>query len=567
MNKEENTLYFEFLILKGLKRIGKINDERYLKRAKHEFDRMVTKGYINYFLMVHDYVKWAKENNIMVGPGRGSCSASLVSYCLNITEVDPLEFGLLFTRFLSPIRSDNPDVDLDFMDIKKDEIYLHLCDKYGINHCAKVATYARFHPNGIMRDVGRIFDIQMNEIEKFNSMTIVRSGGDARANFSLADTIAEFQDAKAFADRHPQAVKVAIALEGHIRHKGIHAAAVVVTEREISTYAPIAKIGKEIAVEWEKQLCEDIGLTKFDILGLSNLTVINDCTISANIILPRTYDDKKVFGCINKGDTVGIFQLNTVGMSKLAQSINIETFNHLYDCTTIFRPGPLHSGQAQLYINRKIGKEEAKPMHPVLKDITEKTQHVMLYQEQVMQIMYKVGGMSWATAEQSRKVMTKSKGKDAFNKMRAEFIAGANRIHGVPNEEAEKIFDIVSMFGSYGFNLSHALTYSVISYWCAWLKTYHPKHFYKSLLKYEKEDKVKQDIAQEMHNNNIDLEYPDINKSHFSYELVDDKIFAGLNTINGIAEKIAQKILKARPFISFDDFKKRVKLSEKLIKD
>jgi len=223
-----------------------------------------------------------------------------------------------------------------------------------------------------------------------------------------------------------------------------------------------------------------------------------------------------------------------------------------------------NSGQSQMYSNRKSGKEKIDYMHPTLEPITRATKGIILYQEQIMQIMNQVGGMSWATAEMARKAITKSKGKDAFNKMRDEFVKNANKLHDMPTEEAERLYDVVSTFGSYSFNKSHAVGYSQISYWCAYLKTYYPKHFYKALLKYENDDTTRQDIIQEAKNNNIDIEYPDINKSDYSYELFGEKIFAGLNVVSGIGVKVAAKIIKSRPYVSVADFKKRCKVSEKL---
>jgi len=338
-------------------------DGKIKERLDLELNRFIAKGYENYFLMVADMIRWAKTNGISVGPCRGSAGASLAAYALNITEVDPIEHDLLFDRFISEIRRDAPDIDVDYMDIRKDEMYKYLCEKYGKEHCAKVATYARFHPKGILRDVGRIFKIPLNETEKVCSMVLERSGGDARASFGLTDTFAEFAEAKNYVDRYPQPAKIAMALEGHIRHRGIHAAAVVATEREISSYLPITKIGGEIATEWEKQLCEDIGLIKFDILGLQTLTIIKDCIDSAGIKLPTNFNDEVVYKNVFwKGNTVGIFQFSTVGMTKFSQSLNVETFNDLYDATTLFRPGALHCVDGQTAIKTEKGEIKIKDL-------------------------------------------------------------------------------------------------------------------------------------------------------------------------------------------------------------
>lgn len=559
---------FKQMCIEGLAKNTPYKYEGAIKdRLDLEMDRMLDKQYENYFLIVADMINWAKENGIRCGPGRGSVGASLVAYALKITETDPIKYDLLFDRFISSIRRDAPDCDMDFMDVRRDEIFNYLRKKYGENHCAKIVTYSRFHAKGIMRDAGRILKIPILEIEKINNLVIERSGGDARASFTLIDTFSEFKEAKAFAERYPLAVDIAVRLEGHIRHKGVHAAAMVVAEKDVSGYIPITKVGGEIVTEWEKQLAEDAKLIKFDILGLRTLTIIDDCIKTAKCILPKEFNDLKVYENVFKsGKTIGVFQFNTVGMTKFTQMLQVDTFNDLYDATTIFRPGALHSGQAMIYANRKLGREEVTYMHKTLEPITCQTRGVILYQEQIMQIMNQTGGMSWATAEMARKVITKSKGKDAFNKMREEFVRNANRIHGMPTEEAERLYDVVSTFGSYSFNKAHAVEYSIISYVCAWLKTYYPQHFYKSILKYENDSNTIQDIAMEMERAGIFIEYPDINKSDFSYEITDDKIYAGFNSIIGIGEKTARKIIKNRPYASIEDFKKRAKVSEKLFK-
>lgn len=566
-NRVKEELFFEFLILKGLKRIGKFNNKRYFERVKHEYDRMVQKKYIKYFLSVWEYVNYCKNNNIMVGPGRGSCGASLVAYCLGITDVDPIEHELLFTRFLSPIRRDAPDIDLDFEDNKREKVFEHLIKRYGEERCAKVATYSRFHPKGVLRDIGRIFNIPNKEINKVCSLVIERSGGDARAFFALTDTFEEFKEAQEFKQKYPLASEIAIKLEGGIRHKSSHAAAMVVSDKNLYEYAPINKIGGVICLEWEKQLVEDINLVKFDILGLKTLTVLKDACKSANIELPKKFNDEKVYNNIFKtANTNGVFQLGTVGMQKFSAGLNISSFQDLYDATTLFRPSCLHSGQASVYVNRKNGEEPVEYFHPILEPITKQTKGVILYQEQIMQIMNQVGCMSWATAEMARKVITKSKGKDAFNKMREEFVANANKFHKMPIEEAQKLYDVVSTFGSYGFNKAHAVEYSIISYWCAWLKYYYPQHFYKALLKYEGDASEIQKYLNDAKQNGFEIENPEINISDESYRIYNKKIYAGLNSIKGLGVKTAEKIIKNRPYESFEDFKKKAKPSKKILK-
>lgn len=566
-NKSESELFFEFLIIKGLKRIGKYDNPRYVARCKHEFDRMLEKGYINYFLCTQDFVNKVKKDGIMVGPGRGSCGGSLIAYCLNITEVDPIEHELLFSRFLGPSRRDNPDADLDFQDDRRQEVFEYLKQRYGEKHCAQIITYARFHPKGILRDMGRIFDIPGPEINKICSMVLERSGGDARASFSLQDTFEEFSEAKSFKEKYPLASEIAMKLEGNIRHKGVHAAAMVVAEEDVATYLPITRVNDEIVTEWEKQMVEDAKLVKYDILGLKTLSILQDAAKSAGVELPKKFEDSEVYKKVFKpAQTVGVFQLGTVGMQKFSSQLEISCFSDLYDATTLFRPSCLHSGQAMVYVNRKKGIEPIIHFHPSLEQITNRTKGVILYQEQIQHIMIKVAGLSVATAEFARKVITKSKGKDAFNKMRAEFVAGAKRKSNIEKDEAEKLFDIVSTFGSYGFNLAHAVEYSIISYWGAWLKTYYPQHFFKALLKYETDEKEIKNYTQDMKRLGISVEFPDINHSELSYSIIGNRIYPGLSCVIGLGESAFNKIKEGRPYISLSDFKKRCKIAENIFK-
>ena len=464
---------------------GKIKE-----RLDMETDRMVEKNYENYFLIVSDLINWAKENDIRVGPGRGSCGASLAAWCLNITECDPIKYDLLFARFLSPIRRDAPDIDMDFMDTKRHLIFKYLQDKYGHDHCAKVITYSKFHPKSALRDVGRIFDIPVPEINKVCNVVLERSGGDARASLGLLDTFAEFAEAQNFQKKYPEASDIATKIEGHNRHcvngnahvlvpsddgtackeykiknlykkgfkgkiraydfandvlffdnvleimymgkkdiveiqvkdkklkltedhlvltrKGwieagrleigdyiaiensqntmqyyslesiektgleevydiimesnnhnfvcnkiivhncsVHAAGMVITERDISSYIPISKIHGEIVTSWEKMQTEDMKLVKFDILGLKTLSIIDDCIKSAKCELPKEFDDPRVFELFRKGDTGGIFQFQSIGMQKFAQNLQVENFHELYDATSLYRPGCI-SGQTRI---------------------------------------------------------------------------------------------------------------------------------------------------------------------------------------------------------------------------
>lgn len=555
------------LCIEGLSKYTKYSYEGKIKdRLDLEMNRILDKEYENYFLIVWDMIKWAKSNGILVGVGRGSVGASLVAYTLNITEIDPIKYDLLFDRFLSEIRKDMPDADIDYQDDRRHEVFDYLRKKYSDNCCGKIITYARFHPKGVLRDIGRIFGISMPEIEKICNCVIIRLGGDARSSFSLLDTFAEFADAKEFKDKYPEASNIAVALEGHIRHKGIHAAAMIISESNLAEYIPITKVNSEIVTEWEKQLVEDVGLIKFDILGLRTLSMLKKCIEWTNTNLPTEPDDPKVYETIFKdGNTTGIFQFETVGLSKLSKQLQIDNFSTLYDAITLFRPGALHSGQCMTYVNRHLGKEPIKYEHPLLEKITSRTKGIILYQEQIMQIMHDVGGMSWATAEMSRKFITKSKGKKAFENVRKEFVTNANRLHGMDIEEAQSLFDVVSTFGSYSFNLVHAVEYSMISYFCAWYKTYYPSAFYAALLSSEVDSIQISKYISEAKKKNVKIMLPNINISGLKYSIFGNSIYSGLSVVKGLGNKIFEKIVNGRPYKSFNDFCSRCSVNDKVL--
>ena len=264
----EEELFLIFIAFRGLKKIGKDNDQIYIKRLKLELDRIIEKKFTNYFLIVWDYIKWSHTVGIMTGPGRGSSGGSLTALCLEITEIDPIEHDLSFTRFISSIRKDIADFDIDFEDERRDEVFDYLKSKYGENNFSKIITYARFHPKGVLKDVGRIFSIPSFEVNKMCSMIIERSGGDARASFALSDTFLEFEDAKRFKEKYPFESEIALGLEGSIRHKSVHAAAGIVCNKEVGMLVPITKLKGEIVTEFEKQQVEDAKLVKHDLLGL-----------------------------------------------------------------------------------------------------------------------------------------------------------------------------------------------------------------------------------------------------------------------------------------------------------
>jgi len=552
----------------GLKKIKKDKDKKYVKQLEFELKRIIEKDYSRYFLVVKDYIDWCKQNNIMIGPGRGSVGASLLAYCLGITQVDPIKYDLMFDRFISPIRKDFPDIDMDFEDSKRKKLFDYLTSRYGEKNIAGIVTYSTWRGKGSLRDIGRIFNFPFKEIDKLCSLVITRSGGDARADYCLEDTFSEFEQGKKFKKEHPEESEIAIRLESRVRHRGVHAAGKIICNQSLDHYVPIAKVHDVIVAEWEKELIEEIGLIKFDILGLKTLTIIKETIDKINNFpgLPTTFDDSKVFDSVFKnGNTLGVFQFETVGLQKLSKQLAIDNFEMLYNATTLYRPGPLHSGQTADFVLRHLKKKDWVFDHPLLEPLTKETYGLILYQEQVMKIMHDLGGFSWATSESARKIMSKSKGKKEFEKMRNEFILNANREHNIPKSESGKIFDVVSTFGSYGFNKTHAVEYSIISYWTAWLKTYYPTEFFATLLSHEGDGKKCKDYIRDAKRLGIKVELPEINYSGVGHKVLRDRIFLGFDSIKGIGKSIAKKITKYQPYSDLWDFIEKVKPGKSLL--
>ena len=852
--REDDNSLLRYIAYKGFYEKGFAGKKEYQDRLELELDRFIAKGYAKYFLIVWDYVNFCKKSGIMVGPGRGSAGSSLVAYCMEITKVDPLKYDLLFDRFVSPIRKDMPDIDLDFEDARRGEVIEYLKQKYGEERGAKIITFSRWHGKGALRDVGRIFGISIGEINRITNLVITRSGGDARAGFTLEDTFTEFEQAKEFQKKYPEQVRIAKALEGSIRHCGLHAAAFVVAKNPIYNYLPTHRMKGEIVAAFEKKEVENFGLIKFDILGLKTLTVISNTLKllgkeKKDVQLPESFDDKEVYEKVFKpGNTLGVFQAETTGMSKLLKSLQVDNFKLLYDANSLYRPGPLHclagdslvktvegekkikdiqngdrifssgysaggngkkvhkfienevlekfdrgiqptylvvdsfgnkiectkkhrfftkqgwkrleqlnagdyvlvvssdtiawkeiteiryvgrkhvydlamknkefpnyiannfivhnSGETATFVLRHLGKQKWDYDHPLLEPIKKDTYGLILYQEQVMKVMFEIGKFSWATAEASRKIITKSKGKDMFEKMRNEFIANAEREHHMSKEESGKIFDVVSTFGcldkdtkivsfsekerkpveitieqayeskmqnlkllsmsakglltynavkkihptgqkmvylietdsgkfieataehrflvndkwvqvknikvgdwikvvpdqketgivaddrifrkipvgwrqtfdiemedpprnfiangfvshnSYGFNKSHSIEYSMIGYYCAWLKTHYPREFFSAILSFEGDPNMFADYIRDAKRLGVKVYLPEVNGSKMGFSPYKDGIIGGFSSINGIGARTAERFIANQPYADLLDFIRRGK--------
>lgn len=443
--------------------------EAYRERIEIEMELIISKKFVRYFLIVWDLIIWCQQNNIMTGPGRGSAGGCLVAYLLFITDCDPLVYGTEFFRFISAERADLPDIDMDFEDVRRDEVRKYLSDKYGEFNVVGLSNFLTMKGKGVLRDVSRVFDVPLPEVDLAAKAMVEADEGQ-----EIAKSFAEVQECRRFGQKYPEAVEIAQAIEGQIRGHGQHAAGVCISEKDLREghNCNLVTRAGTIVANWDMRNAEYCGLMKLDILGLSALTILNECRrmvkenhgVDINY-KTLTFDDPKVFAEISEGNTVGAFQIGSNGLTKYCQELGVENFAMLYAVTALWRPGPMQSGMTESYSKRKRGKEKVEKIHPIFDKLTKETFGVIVYQEQVMKVVNQLAGISMATCNKIRKVIGKSMGNAAFDKYKEEFLQGCKNQGSVPEKKAIQIWDMMSKFGGYGFNLSHSVEYSMITYW------------------------------------------------------------------------------------------------------
>ncbi len=394
--------------------------DTYHERLTDELTQIIDLGFAMYFLVVWELISWCENNDIMCGPGRGSVGGSLVAYCMNITKVDPIKYELVFSRFISPARIDLPDIDMDFEDRKRDKIREHLEDLYGEWNVCALSNYQQMHGRGALRDVARVFDLPSKDVDKAAKSIVVRSGGDLRGDFSIEDSFMAFEDGRRFYEKFPNESKIAMRLEGQIKTAGKHAAAMCIVLDDIRSGKNCAYVRRkdELIANWDKWDCEHMGLMKLDVLGLNELTKLAECR---KLIKKRhgvdvdyesiDLEDKKCLAEFDAGNNIGCFQLNSLGMMRICQEIGIDEFNDVVAINALHRPGCLRAGMVTEYKLRKQGEKEIPSVHPMIDELCKKTYGIVLYQEQVMLLMYNLAGMPWRTADAIRKVVSKKLGE------------------------------------------------------------------------------------------------------------------------------------------------------------
>jgi DNA polymerase-3 subunit alpha len=524
-----------------------LGNDSYELRLDEELEIIKDKKFAPYFLVVQNMINWAKKEGILVGPGRGSSAGSLVCYMLGITDIDPLEHGLLFFRFINPERNDFPDIDTDIQDTRRDEVKDYLVRQY--RHVASIATFLEFKDKGVVRDVARVLDIPLTDVNKV---------------LKLVDTWDEYCTSKTtlwFREKYPEVEIYGEQLRGRIRGTGIHAAGVVTSKNPIFRYAPLetrSSPGSDDripVVGVDMQEAEKIGLIKIDALGLKTLSVVKDCIdmIKQNHyqdinLLSIDMADPKVYEMLSDGYTKGVFQCEATPYTNLLVKMGVKNFNELAASNALVRPGAMNT-IGKDYIARKHGKQNVSYVHQTMKEFTDDTYGCILYQEQVMQACVYLGGMTMAEADKVRKIIGKKKDAKEFNLFQDRFVAGASKYIS-PNKALDLWHDFEEHAG-YSFNKSHAVAYSTLSYWTAWLKYYYPLEFMFALLKNEKDKDGRTEYLIEAKRMGIPVKLPHINDSDLDFKIEGKGIRFGLTGIKFISNNIAQKYIDARPFNSY----------------
>jgi DNA polymerase-3 subunit alpha len=529
-----------------------LDNERYRERLQEELKIIDDKNFASYFLVVGDMVGWAKTNEIMVGPGRGSAAGSLVCYLMGITEVDPIVYDLLFFRFINPERNDFPDIDTDFMDRRRGEVKEYLRKKF--KHVASISTFQYFKDKGVIRDVARTFLIPLGEVNK------ALKGVETFEEYETSASTEEFRK------KYPEVTKYASMLRGKIRGNGMHAAGVVVAKDDISKYVPIetrkdpneSVSGRIPVVAYDMEQAADIGLIKLDVLGLKTLSVIDDAIRTIEHIKKKKInlkdiilDDPKVFEDLSNGYTKGVFQAEATPYTNLLMKMGVNNFEDLAASNALVRPGAMNTVGGS-YIRRKRGEEMTTYAHPIMQEFTARTYGVIIYQEQVMQACVHLGGMSWVDADKVRKIIGKKKDASEFDQYKDQFITGASKY--ITAEDAQKLWHDFEAHAGYSFNRSHAIAYSMLSYYTAWLKHYYPLEFMFAILKNEKDKDARTDYLLEAKRLGIKVLLPHINESELDFSIQGNSIRFGLSNIKYISDNIGSKITMLRPFKSYEDF-------------
>lgn len=530
--------------------------EEYIAQINREMDLIVAKNFTSYFLMASDLIKYAKDNGIAVGPGRGSSASSIVCYLLRITEPDPLQFPLCdFSRFIDPTREDLPDIDTDFDDSRRHEVREYAVRKYGADNVANIGTFTKYKGKNSIDDVARVHSIPKSKAEVVKGLIVERSGGDSRADAALADTFEMFPAAAAMLLEYPDLAR-AMKLEGNYRGMSVHAAGLVISD------VPIAEIcamytresktvegGKLTAVSVNKYDAEYLGLMKMDLLGLSTMgslaLMLDMAELTLEDLYRLPYDDPETLAAFEKADVVGVFQFEGRATRLVCRDIKPTTFLELVDINALSRPGPLFSGTTAEYIDVKHGRREPTRVHPVIDKIAKGTKGQIIYQEQILHALAEFGGLSVKRVHEIRRIISQKLGEAQFNTSAEDFATNAMKLHGVTREKAMEVWGRVVTSASYAFVYSHSLVYTIIAYWSMYMKIHHPSAFYAAQLQKLKKEKWPRLIRDaQRHGVRVTGVQPGLS-AHTWTPVAQDHVAAGWLQLNGVGEVTARRIMTA----------------------
>ena len=565
--------YFERLCLDGFKRRYPKEPPEYLQQLRYEMDMIRKMGFVDYFLIVSDFIGYAKRSGIPVGPGRGSAAGSVVSYCLDITDVEPMKYSLYFERFLNPERVTMPDIDIDFCIRRRQEVIDYVCRKYGSDHVAQIVTFGTMAARGAIRDVGRALNFPYAEVDQIAKL--VPSGPGALhitldESLKISKPLRELYEGD---ERVRQLIDTARSIEGMPRHASTHAAGVVITRLPVDDYVPLAKNDESVVTQYTMTTLEELGLLKMDFLGLRNLTVLDDAVKLVQRSDPTftlssiSDDDPKVFQMLSEGKTSGVFQMESPGMTGVCVGLKPQNIEDITAIIALYRPGPMDS--IPRFIACKHDPKLIRYKHPALIPILSVTYGCIVYQEQVIEIFRKLGGYSLGQADMVRRAISKKK-KAQIEKERHSFIHGDPErgipgcvANGIPAQTGEDIYDEIYDFANYAFNKAHAVSYAIVCYQTAWFKCHHMREYMAALLTsvLDYQEKVAEYIG-ECRENGIRLMPPDINLSDADFTVDNGTIRFGLVAVKGVGRGVIQNLLAERGrsgrFTSFPDFCQRM---------
>lgn len=544
--------------------------EPYKAQINGEMELIIAKEFPSYFLMVSDIVRFAKDAGIAVGPGRGSSAASGVCFFLRITEPDPLDFPLTdFTRFIDPTREDLPDIDVDFQSSRRHEVRAYAERKYGAAHIGNIGTFTKYKGKSALKDVATVFrevgGSFRTDVESLKGMIVERSGGDSRADAALGDTLEMFEGAAAIFAKYPKEIGYAIDLEGNYRSMSTHSAGLVITTSPVADvtalYTREVKGRKITAVAVDKYDAEYLNLMKMDLLGLSTMEMLAMGLDLAEMTLEELYriplDDPETIAAFHRNDVIGIFQFEGRATRLVGRDLKPDDFLELVDVNALSRPGPLFSGTTAEYIKVKHGEMDPTRIHPIIDKITEGTKGQIIYQEQILHALSQFGGLPVKRVHEIRRIISKKLGEAAFNTSARDFAANAARLHGVTEELAMEVWSRVVTSASYAFVYSHSLAYTMIGYWCMWMKVHRPTAFYAAQLRSIPKEKWPK-LIRDAQDHGIEVRGVEPNKSGVTWIPTGPRrIAAGFEQLEGIGPSLAPKIIADRekrgPFASAQD--------------